>query len=77
MKLVINSIHYSFQSLMRRIRHLIRFARYGQPLYGTYEDPVENDEKDLLWGEVEEVSGDRGACLAGTVRRRVTCGILK
>jgi splicing factor 3B subunit 2 len=28
---------------------------YGQPLYGTYEEPQDNDEKDMLWGEVEEL----------------------
>merc|ERR1719163_2368317 len=29
---------------------------YGQPLYGTYEDEGPDEEKDLLWGEVEEMS---------------------
>lgn len=29
---------------------------YGQPLYGTYEDEGVGEEKDLLWGEVEEMS---------------------
>merc|ERR1719265_1458417 len=29
---------------------------FGNPLYGTYEDEGPDEEKDLLWGEVEEMS---------------------
>ena len=41
------------------IRGRVRVPRrYGQPLYGTYEEEKNTDDRDLLWGEVEEVSDE-------------------
>jgi len=31
---------------------------YGQPLYGTYAEPQDQEDKDLLWGEVEEADSE-------------------